>query len=663
MRRLFFVVTLLFALALSLSLCGSSHLGDTGSPLFNGGNGTLNGFGLDTSGAISVNRPGTPTACWDFESAVGGTYADDCDGSYAPTVNGTPEKGVDGTWPAGISGSQGNSWSWDGSTDSLTLADGSGGDDFDGTNGFSVQCAAMTNTTDATTDVLMSKGDTGANLGWVIYRFSSTLSFRIYKTAGSGTTIGKTISTALPFFVTVTYEYVADGTSEMRMYINNDATATSSVAEGPVNDNALAFGIGAFGTPGNQWSGWISHCALYMDTVITEAQHDFAYAQWQGRVSSSGPVIAVTSASPPAIIRAPADSGMEPFLQAPGANSGVVGSVVTGSGGYYGARQTSNLCFRRSLETWAAGSPTGWTETSGGGTSDAVQNTSTWAHGASSAQMVCDGSNTISLDSGCTALAASTDYYVQAYQKTSAGTADYYLQLIECTDGACSVGCVTTTLYNGDPGSDWVRQGGTRTTGGSAASGQVRLHLATNSATIVVDAVSLFTGTEPIDHFCPGDTDAAATCNHMVSQVPSMAQGNGSIYYEGTYRSAWSGVGLTAAKYLFGDGTVWGNNTHHLYVGTGTDEVINFDIDGAGGQRSVQPNVLNWSADTDYTVKWYRDGAGGQGVYWNSAWNTTQTGAGTAILSADQANAYLAGVSSEGCDCWLRGFSSSRRIR
>ena len=135
--------------------------------------------------------------------------------------------------------------------------------------------------------------------------------------------------------------------------------------------------------------------AVFSDAVVlTEADHDIAFAQWQGRMSTSGGVATVTSASPPAVIMAAPDSGTEPFVIPQAANASSIGSPASGSGGIYGAAAITNLVQRRSLETWASGTDaTGWTEvlTAGDGTAVIAQETGTMVHGANSAKMTLTG--------------------------------------------------------------------------------------------------------------------------------------------------------------------------------------------------------------------------------------------------------------------------------
>ena len=123
-------------------------------------------YPMNYSGVSEHNYNGAPTACWNFDSAVDGTYTDDCSGTYTMTVNGSPERVLDGTFPGGIdAGPTGYAWTFDGSTDDLQIADGSGGDDFDGTNAFSVQCVFVPSSVGASSKIVIAKGGYGGGSG------------------------------------------------------------------------------------------------------------------------------------------------------------------------------------------------------------------------------------------------------------------------------------------------------------------------------------------------------------------------------------------------------------------------------------------------------------------------------------------------------------------
>ena len=642
MRRLVLVLLLVLFAGSALSQPGMG--GGQYAELFR--------FDATHSGAIDHGYPSATQAqmAITFERAVAGTYASET-GSYTFTVNGSPSAKVDdGTWPSGLPGSQGNAWVLDGTDDSLTISDGSGGDDFDPGDDFTVMA------------VVTPSALPIANTGIIV----KDASWRLYH-YGTGTKLGVTDdgTTAVGHFSTVsangtlavgqtacivaTYNFVTDGTSEGAVYVDEFAAATNISMDGPANDSAGVFEIGALSV--TEFAGKIHHAAYWDGVVATEAEARHMCRQWRGTVAANGEALTITSASPPAILIAPPESGTEPFLMDMPTNVLQIGKWATNATiGGTSPSATDNFVHRRSLETWAAGSPSGWTETSGGGTSDATQNTTTMAHGGSSAQLLCDGVNAIQLDSACKALSGSTAYWADAYAKTTAGTATAYVQLTECTDGACSVGCVTTTLWTGDPGANWQARGDTRTTGAGVNSGYVTVKMDTTSATAVFDAVSLYTGAWGKRSFCPGDTDATASCTAIVPSANGLIPANGKVTIGITASSPWAGTDIAADRYLISDGVPAANNTISTYVDSANDEPGLVVEDNAGAVKTVEPNVADWAADTEYAVRCRHDGAGNLSLYWNSAWRATMGGAGTGMRSAAQTETYLGSNGTVGAD-------------
>jgi hypothetical protein len=119
---------------------------------------------------------------------------------------------------------------------------------------------------------------------------------------------------------------------------------------------------------------------------------------------------------------------------------------------------------------------------------------------------------------------------------------------------------------------------------------------------------------------------------------------------------------LTADAALFVDGNALANNTYFLALSFGTDEPYWVVVDNAGVTRYNGPNVLNWAADTDYTVVVRTGGNDNLGLYWNAAWDNTVVGAGTGVRNAAQATSYISGTQAAGTDVWTRNLQFYRRM-
>lgn len=584
------------------------------------------------------------------------------------TKHGTPARVRDGTYPydPGVAGAvQGYSEDFDGAAEWWSLADGAGGDAFDPAGDFSV-CAVVTpDTVAAGEDCIVSKYETAGNQkGWKFCRDTATVVLTVSADGAADTTtvLAAALVINRPSFVCATYTIA---TTTGVVYSDMMAPATNVAMAASTFDNTADLEIAASDTGASLWDGDLPDVHIWIGRALTAAEVAQLRDQWRGLLSVGGTPFAITSAVPTDSFVAPAASGTEPFFIPMPADTTQVGSSVAGSGGLYRSPPIDNKCWRGSLETWAAGSPTGWTETTAGG-SDATQNIAHMVHGQSSAQMVCDGVNALTLDSGCAALAAASDYTASVYSITTAGAANLSLQIIEYTDVACAVGAVTTTIWTGDPGANWIIHIGTRTTGGAVQSGRIRLLLDTAAATVLADYPHLYAGTIPHESGCVTDADADAVCNAVAITHPSDLSGAGSISVEAIFRTT-VGPASSFSSILITDGVFTAANTYELVIDRGwgsTNEPILRCRDNAAAVLSVAPDVLDWNANTDYRVRvaWDPQNAAGS-IYWNAAWNDTNVGAGLGYRAAGQVTTYIGNVAVTTNDFWLRDLRYWRRIK
>jgi hypothetical protein len=240
------------------------------------------------------------------------------------------------------------------------------------------------------------------------------------------------------------------------------------------------------------------------------------------------------------------------------------------------------------------------------------------------------------------------------------------VNILEDDSADCSSITTTTAVVdNAVPVADWARYSGAITLQAGTIRAQVQISLPAAAAqTTYIDAVTFRAGIAT-DAFCTADTYADASCSTMEQSVAdngSLISANGSSSIVGTFRSPWAGTDLAGPFYLFSDGNYTAANTMTALFATSTDEPAFYIYDATPAARNLSPNVLNWAANTDYTLKTRMDGLGAMGLWWNSAWQTTTVGAGTGIRSASQALFYMCGRQAAGYDVWARSVEFYRRM-
>lgn len=616
-------------------------------------------YRLDYSGAVDSNRGGTSTACWTLSGAVGATISEPC-GSHSFTVNGAPTRvQYAGIWPNadGIAGTQGEAWYFNGANAYLTIAAASA-TDFDPAGSFSV-------------GVIFTKSNTGGG-EYIWSKFAGSGGWLLWTDAGGRvewflddgpTTLFVDTGTAAkintPICAVGTYEQT--NPAEIMLYVDEIAAKSNTrVGFGPLPGNSQKLGLGALGNGANKLEGVIYRADFWDGVVLTEAQARAYCRQWRGLISASTNSVTITSASPPAIMLAPPGSGAEPFFYDQPTNSSQIGSTTSSRGGIYGGGPLTSLANRGSLETWAAGSPSGWTETSGGGTSDATQNTTSMAKGASSAAMACDGVNNLTLDTACKSLANSTSYYGLVYAKTTAGTANFTLQLLEYTDGSCTVGLTTTNLWGaGDPGANWIRAGGTRTTGAGVNSGRLRLLIDTNAATVLADGAMLYEGDQPTDLLCTSDADASVTCTlNDVTVDPGVGLITaGEWQFNATISSPIDGaVASPVRQILRVPGTAGNNNRVDL---SWASDVLTCTIFDSGGVARTSTVAAAGNADTNFDVMMSHTSDGRVECCWDGTCDATP--ATSAVMDGVGSEIVYGSDGTTGGEIWIQEGVWSRR--
>lgn len=130
----------------------------------------------------------------------------------------------------------------------------------------------------------------GATLTYALEKNSTgdTLTYYVGKTPGTLTSISTSnFSPRTWSLICGTYDYVTDGTSVMRLYVNGVQQAVSTTAVGPPISQNTKHSLGTFGIPGTGISNDIGG-AFATETLMTAPQVLRLYQDVQGGVLSQG---------------------------------------------------------------------------------------------------------------------------------------------------------------------------------------------------------------------------------------------------------------------------------------------------------------------------------------------------------------------------------------
>jgi hypothetical protein len=615
---------------------------------------------LNTSGNVAAalaQIPVAPSACWNFNTDVAATLTANCGGTEVLTKGGTPVKTALPLWPNGVAAASGNGWDFGATTGIYAYrADTGAGDLFDPPGSFSIVCALTPKIlTDSVHYIIAKLNSTGNQRSWSIYTYNNSLYFELSDdgTGGAGHYLYNQVPTSYydrqPVFFTSTYTYVADGSSINNFYVDNNATDTLNTFDGPAFDSTANFSIGSSAVGANLSPGLIHFCAYYPGTVITRAQHDAAFAAYQGRMSGwNGNYVTFAGGSTrgPTIAMAPPDSGIFPFLVAQPLNSSYIGKLSsTIFGMSRPTLQGSNQIGRGPFESCTLNSntePDGWTvaESSAGSgdTIDIACTTTEPLQGRKSLKATISGTGSSgSIKSICRTLAA-TSVYVDFWARTTSGTGAINVSLMDDDTADCS-SPNTTAWFTCNPTSTptHCRPSGTLTMTAGTSRVQVLIAFPAGAAqTTYIDAVYLGSQSTPMssDGSCLSDSDSVATCGSPTTHtITSPVTWKGSVSVTATESTLFDGTSYSASgAQLWSMGTKDAANTVTAMIAGATDEPSLQIVDAGSAVMTVAPDVANWAKNTPYALKWRWTNTGIMGLWWNSAWNTTTAGAGTGIV-------------------------------
>jgi hypothetical protein len=659
MKRLLFIIALLLA----SSVLFAQDMVVRQTPI-------VRAFPLNQSGGVLPAGGTAPDFLWKFTQTIGATVV--TDSGHTMTRAGDPEKVDDGTWPSGLSGSQGNAYYMDDVDDSFSLSTTT---DVTPSGDFSLQCAVTPDTVSGSHGIMSIYVNAGQR-SWLLYQSNATVVFTVSDdgTNAESNTTGNLLAAGRMSFITVSVDV---SENDSFIYVDNNATVSKlNHARLPVYQSSTDdFLVGKFGAAA-EWDGLMHYCAFYDGKVISEAEHDLSFAKFQGRVSSAADhVVTVTSATPPSVMLTALDSGTQPMFVDVGANSGMVGSPASGSGGIYGAGAITNLAQRASFETWAGGAATGWTEASGGA-GDATQDTTNMVHGLSSATLDCSGAgDTISITSNCLDVDPTKDYVLSLYAKELTGNSDLNITVKGWSDASCESD-EETELTNtpGDITTSWVRYP-TGTNGQIlAAAWEGTTEYATiiidnsddnGTGTLSVDGLMFMEGTKEVaDALAVCDTDASCTTSAVQYTIANPVSGAGTWRIEHNQRFPFDPENSTT-RYMFEAAKTGGANDNiiALFISS-PNRITTLVYDSASAVKYARIDAASWSmsADTDYSLKWVKGHDGELDVCLGSQCQTSSDDPG--ITNDTNATLYINSYTSTTSvsNGWMKDLKFYRRL-
>jgi len=196
-----------------------------------------------------------------------GTAITDASGTYSLDKHGAPVK------------LSHRGYSLDGANDYFTrVSDGTFDMDLahNPTGDFSLRCAVLPKVLPAGGCIITKYNAIGDNRAWRLFSGVDQLSFTVSKigtSSGTNLTSGHDLRANTIHFITASYHWITDGTSEMRIYIDDLAPSARDDAVGPPVSSNTNFIIGAYATGIDKWDGNIYDCEVIKGKALTQLQH------------------------------------------------------------------------------------------------------------------------------------------------------------------------------------------------------------------------------------------------------------------------------------------------------------------------------------------------------------------------------------------------------
>jgi hypothetical protein len=224
---------------------------------------------LNKNLASKVNA--TPRLLFKGSESLNAATVTPTTGAYTFTKNGRPQNGS--------SKSEGNYLYFNGSTDYLSLANGSGGSDFNPSGDFSVVVTYTPKNVSAIQYIAAKWNVTGDKRGWLLYHQNGNIVF-YRSTDGTAANsafaiVFNCIQVGKPVLVTASYSTVNGLTLRV-----DALTAGTQAAIGTVYSTNADLTIGAVST-GALFSGGIHYLAYYNNYVVSASEHDAMYTAFK----------------------------------------------------------------------------------------------------------------------------------------------------------------------------------------------------------------------------------------------------------------------------------------------------------------------------------------------------------------------------------------------
>jgi hypothetical protein len=193
-------------------------------------------------------------------------------GAYTFTKNGRPQNGQ--------TESEGNFFSLNGSTDYLSLANGSGGSDFNPSGDFSVVVAYTPLDIIGNVPLLSKCALSDGNRGWWLYQLANSIVFSRSTNGLAGTVLSaqKTVGviSGKPVLVTATYSTI----NGLTVMVDGQTAATNPAATGTVFSTTTDVNVGFIS--GMAYAKANIHYAVYYPSyLISQSEHDAMYASFK----------------------------------------------------------------------------------------------------------------------------------------------------------------------------------------------------------------------------------------------------------------------------------------------------------------------------------------------------------------------------------------------
>ena len=327
------------------------------------------------------------------------------------------------------------------------------------------------------------------------------------------------------------------------------------------------------------------------------------------------------------------------------------------NGLYVTGANTNLIKGRQSLETWAAGSPTGWVETNGGAC-NWTQDLTTRADNRSSALVTEDGAGTI-LTGPCSTggIGAEIDY--SAYAKKVTGTPTCTLSLAEYSVADCTGALATTAIVSPTLTTSWAKYEASWNSWNASTLSWTPIISCTTAtaASSNWDAISI-RSTSAIsrqDSFCSVDADTTAVCaKTAVTGTNTTGFGNFKLAMTVNTPYSWAGVSQVLFEVA---GTSGDNNRIDLLI---DDHKLTFMVwSSAGSAKTASVACYQPTGAVDVAVKAYHSAAGQIWVCCGAVCSAKSTGATMAAVGTT----FSLGGSTFGSDVWIKNFKIYRNVR